>query len=363
MSNSEEVLLRFASFENVGKDAWNGLVGQSEFPSVFQSFGWLTSWWETFREPSWELLLLGISDGKRLFGLAPLFSAPASVRWGHQRVVRFVGDEHADYSTFIVEPGRPEVVALCIEELQRLARRGTRVELLEVPESTTLARTLLAMGARRASRMDLVHTTECPRVALAGDEEATKRLLGKDSLKRHTSKLRKLGAVTVEHLRQAEQIAPLLDRFFHQHIARWSVTSYPSLFLKAKNREFYERLVRVLAPDGYLVFTVLKLDGTPVAFHLGFRSYGDFYWYKPSFEIRLAHVSPGEVMLRELFVMASSEGYAAFDFLRGNEPFKRRFASSNRTNLSFVIRRSAIEQRIRRAGRWMKRGIKTALVR
>lgn len=68
-------------------------------------------------------------------------------------------------------------------------------------------------------------------------------------------------------------------------------TRYPSLFLKSKNCAFYQNFVPVLAEDKQVIFTVLRLDSQPVAYHLGLVSYGDFLWYKPSFDVSLLSIS------------------------------------------------------------------------
>jgi CelD/BcsL family acetyltransferase involved in cellulose biosynthesis len=361
MLQSPVAVRRITRFEDVGKEAWDELVTRSEYPSVFQSYGWLTSWWNVFREPSDELILIAATHGENLLGIAPLYKSTAGMGRG-RHTVRFVGDGHTDYSTIIVDRDRTDVSDRILADMASLARLHVILELLEIPEHTTLAQRLRALTASSQYAVDLSGSTVCPRLPLDRDGDTVAAVLKKDSLKRHTAKLRKLGAVTVEHFTSRDAIVPLLDAFFEQHIARWSVTKFPSLFLKDKNREFYRRMVDAVAPEGHVVFTTIKLNGEPVAFHLGFRSCGEFYWYKPTFDIRLAHVSPGEVLIRELFAFAAAQGFSAFDFLRGDEQFKSRFASSFPRNLSFVLRSHRLERSVRRIGRRAKRWVRQRLI-
>jgi hypothetical protein len=60
-----------------------------------------------------------------------------------------------------------------------------------------------------------------------------------------------------------------------------------------------------------------------------------FIWYKPTFNTAFRRYSPGEILLGSLIEYARAEGCTFFDFARGDEAFKRRFASSTEHNVSF----------------------------
>ena len=130
----------------------------------------------------------------------------------------------------------------------------------------------------------------------------------------------------VRHLRSSAEILPWLESFFAQHERRWRETDSPSLFAQPAQRDFYRRLAACADAAGWLRFTVLLADSSPVAFHFGFAHQGSFLWYKPSFDVALARRSPGEVLLRQLILAAQAEGMQNFDFGLGDETFKRRFA-------------------------------------
>jgi CelD/BcsL family acetyltransferase involved in cellulose biosynthesis len=105
-------------------------------------------------------------------------------------------------------------------------------------------------------------------------------------------------------------------------------TDSPSLFQEPAQRMFYRRLSESLSASGWLRFTRLCWQGRPIAFHFGFQYRGSFLWYKPSFDILLARHSPGEVLIRQLLLLALDEDAHTFDFGLGNEAFKQRFATS-----------------------------------
>src|SRR5439155_1445099 len=80
---------------------------------------------------------------------------------------------------------------------------------------------------------------------------------------------------------------------------------------------------------------VLEVESQRLAYHLGFEFDGRFSWYKPAFGVNLWEFSPGEVLLRHLFKYARDHRLREFDFTRGDERFKSRFA--NRVGKNYTL--------------------------
>ncbi len=318
----------WSHFDELDPASLGDLLACSDFASVFQTREWLSAWWETFRRPSWELRLVGEKDGDRLTAFAPLFLDRRENR------MSFVGVPHGDYGLLITPRDAPDGAAALIAHLQKLAAGGTTIELAQIPAQSVCAAHLRALS-EHSFRVSRARDHVCPALPLTAN--AVSAAVQKKSARRHAADLRRLGNVTVKHLATEAEIMPWLDRFFQQHVDRWAGTGFPSLFLNAANRQFYGRLVHLLAPAGRLIFTIILVDGEAVAFHFGLGFSRTYYWYKPTFDVRYSRASPGEFLLLELFAMALERGYARFDFGRGDEPFKRRYASEYPENENFVL--------------------------
>jgi CelD/BcsL family acetyltransferase involved in cellulose biosynthesis len=113
-----------------------------------------------------------------------------------------------------------------------------------------------------------------------------------------------------------------------------------------------------------LLFTIVTLDGHPVAFHYGFVHERRLLWYKPSFSPPHAHLSPGEVLIAELFHYCHTHGLSEFDFTIGDTPFKQRFTNVKRYNTQFHTFRNGFWQQLSYADRTLReRAKRVRLVR
>jgi CelD/BcsL family acetyltransferase involved in cellulose biosynthesis len=125
----------------------------------------------------------------------------------------------------------------------------------------------------------------------------------------------------VHHLRRTREVLPRLDQFFAEHAQRWPEFADPT------QQEFFRRLTVAGGEARWLRFTVVELDGRPIAHHFGFSHAGTYLFYKPSYAIEHAKHSPGTVLLRATLLAARAEGAASFDLGLGDEPYKARIAT------------------------------------
>ena len=297
--------------------AWESLWAQAG-ATVFQSAPWMRA------------CVAVAPAGRRHFAVwdgvgAGLFEVDANgARW--------VGTGSSDYLDFLVAPG-PDRDARVVRLCRAALRECPTVDLPNLVDETG---TVAALLSARGVFATVVHEMSAPTM----DASAAPEALRKKSLRRHENKLRRRGWVATRHLTTAAEIAPRLDPFFTQHRARWAGSPYPSLFHDPRQRALYRALVRELSGSGWLRFTEVHLDGAVVAAHLGFVQGGRYYWYKPCFDPALAHLSPGEVLLKHLIERAVEEAVAEFDFTIGDEPFKQRFATRSRTVRRLHVTRS-----------------------
>jgi len=305
---------------------WRALPGRQ----VFTTFGWVRACWHARggRHPLHTPVVL---SGGRVVGILPLVA--------EDRRLRFAGAPFADYNDLICAPDdAPAVAALVLAALERVEAPLQHCVLENLPEGSALLSGLDRLMPSMRSRVRLLPGQSCPTLLLGEErEEILTGILSKRSLRRHQNKLRRLGSLRFHHLEDRGEIRRHLPRFFEQHIHRRALAGDRSHFLESESRRFYEHLIETLDPGRELRFGVLDLDGRPLAYHLGFELNGRFTWYKPTFDVDCWDLSPGEVLLKSLFEYAQERGVEEFDFSRGDEAFKDRFANHVRQNQTLYV--------------------------
>ena len=83
------------------KEEWEDLYQNSPLATPFQSWAWLYSWWEFYGE-DYELRLVTVRDGDLLVGLMPLV---LEVQWGYFGRLLFVGIGPSDHLDILAREG------------------------------------------------------------------------------------------------------------------------------------------------------------------------------------------------------------------------------------------------------------------
>jgi CelD/BcsL family acetyltransferase involved in cellulose biosynthesis len=330
---------------------WNQLLQQSPTNTIFQTFEWLESWWEVFGEAYRLQVLLGFADDT-LVAAAPLVLSKKRHYARHVTCLEFMGGMPSDYLDFLAR-GR-----VSLHGLVNTLHSAVTWDLLNLDRIPADSPTLTVLAEEFPGWRGTQFFCDSCSAYVFGPGQDGSEVLGKKSIRRHVSGLHKAGTVAVRHLTQAELITPELDVFFDQHVTRRAQTAEPSHFVDPHYRTFYRLLTERLAPRGWVLFTVVTLDSQPVAFHYGFVYGRRLLWYKPTFSVAHARLSPGEVLIAELFQYCRAQGLRELDFSIGEESFKNRFSNVKRHNLQFRAFRHSLLQQVNYADRALREGAK-----
>lgn len=81
---------------------------------------------------------------------------------------------------------------------------------------------------------------------------------------------------------------------------------------------------------GAVIDVLTGADGVPVAAAFGFEDDTSYYLYNSAYDPDASHASPGVVLIAMLIENAIAAGHVAFDFLKGDEPYKFRLGAEPR---------------------------------
>ena len=154
---------------------------------------------------------------------------------------------------------------------------------------------------------------------------------------------RKLRSLRREHevrfrlTRTADEVPADLSTLFRLHDARWAGRSEPSALADPAIRAFHLEFARAAFERGWLRLTVMEVDSVPIAALYGWLIGGRWSYYQAGFDPAWSRRSPGLLLLAETIRQAIEERASEYDMLRGDEAFKRRFATSSRTVRTLLL--------------------------
>lgn len=328
------VIRELSDLELVSSD-WNRLWRLDPCRRAFQDFGWTLAWIRSFGyQRSLHTFLLYRAEV--IVGILPLVLTNGQLR--------FVGYSVNDYNTILADPRYvDQVVQMALDHLRNSCRFATKIVLENIPEDSPLFVFAKRADGNLKDHLEVQQAYLCSRLVLGENRsDILAGLLNKDSLRRHSKRLMKTGPLEFRHIEDQEEAERHLDAFARQHIRRAALAGRTSLFSGEAGRAFYHELARRLDLRDIVRFSVLEWNGKPVAYHFGLQIDGTYVWYKPAFDVDLWAFSPGEVFLHSLFSFFQRTDTKVFDFTKGDEAFKQRFANVTEYTYDLTIHGSAI---------------------
>lgn len=304
----------------------NVLIEQQPSVGVFVSRAWLSGF---FAEPpdGAEPSLVIFRESGRLRGVLPI-----AIRRGltHQQVSLLGGGFGSDRVDLIAargfEAGCADTFLAWLDDM--LGRRAFVLTLRDLPVESPLWGALHRINAERAWRMTVqpreVHTLpylDLPEVWSSTIEERLHRQ--PRSIDKHRRWLERRGAVAMDLLKDAGEVADAFETLRALLHARWRNTSHGSVLDDPRLVRFHRRVLPLLLRDGRLRMFRLSVDGRPVAVYYGLAA-GRWWGYcSVGYDREWAgRIHLGQLVLAAAVDRASQAGATEFDFLKGAERVK-----------------------------------------
>lgn len=310
---------------------WNALAG--ELP--FRSFAWTQTWWQHYREPNSSLWMLAVLDEQdELVGIAPWYLQHTKT---HGRIVRFLGSGEvcSDYLTILAEPELTTEVAWALADW--LAGEGaSQWDLLDLNgvEADDLAVVSLRERlAEHGHRVDVQLEEACWRAELPSDWNQFLATLSKSRRERTRALLRRgvdTGRATVHRVTTQDELNRAFEVLIELHQKRRNSLDQSGCFASPRFSAFHRDIASQLLGLGQLRMQWIELDGRPVAAEYSFVGGSTVYYYQGGFEPEVADERPGWLSFAISLRGAIEEGYRAYDFLRGDEPYKASWGATQR---------------------------------
>ena len=313
----------------LGPDAWNRV----ERASPFMSWAWHRAWAES--APAGEL------DACRVFvtphAVLPLRLAKVRFRRAWVRALIWaIGDTGCPDELDVPAGAETDWDALAAA-LDALPWQV--VILSNLAEPAPHANRLFDALRRRGHAVRNGTLWSCPALELPSSWHAYLGTLSAN--RRQILRRKERGLVRDRAARLVDYGADRLDEgwghLLRLHEQRWDG---PGAFRDPRAARLQREFAGEMARRNQLWLTTLDLDGQPAAAWYGFTNGDTVYFYQGGRDPRWERESVGLVLMGMMIRRAIERGYRVFDFLRGDDPYKKQWTTARRTTTETVVFRS-----------------------
>jgi CelD/BcsL family acetyltransferase involved in cellulose biosynthesis len=263
-------------------------------------------------------------------------------------VLQTIAHDAGDYGGVILVRRHAEAVDALLDQCVTRLRNHAAVVLSRLPTDSVLVARLRAAATDPTRTAKLVVTENeladavCPYTDVRDGYNLTKHLK-KHKIRQRMRRLGEKHEVAFEY-HTGPTLDEGLDRLVAVHEARWQEREeeMQGLFADSDHAEFLLDGIRALDRAGWLRLLTLTADGRTVSAELDFDFAGRVYMFKGAFDPSFGEYSPGQLTHYRVFEDGIARGVEEFDFMRGDHPYKRRWANADRALVSVTLTRPGL---------------------
>ncbi|HZQ18392.1 MAG TPA: GNAT family N-acetyltransferase [Terriglobales bacterium] len=318
-----------AQLHEIAQD-WGQLHQHCPGATPFQRPEWVLAWMDVFSPK--DIVTIEVRHDNRLIGIAPLLIYPRE----QERVLAFMGGGVSDYLDLLAQPEHADDVVFTVLEVATKIVGWDTLDLTDLSANSTLQRTVLA-------HFSTPHD-HCSALALAPTENELLQLLSKRqraNLRNAGSRLKRAGESRFEVAVQ-DTLPEFLSELFRLHASRWSQAGQPGVLADERLKAFHEKVAPKLLAMGHLRLYRLSLKQRTIAVVYALADRSTVFCYLQGFDPQFAFVSPGTQLMFFAIQDAVRLGSRKFDFLRGEEDYKRHWRAQTEITYRLQISRSEV---------------------
>lgn len=296
------------------REIWTELAAKSR--NIFATWEWNETWWRHFAGDGEPTFLECRDPGDSApFAILPLYET----RLGPVRVLRLIGHGPGDVLGPICAPSDDARAGRALREALRRAGGP----------SLLLAERLPGGPSADVVAGEILNREANPTLEIQGRswEEyiKTRSRNLREKLRRSGRKIQQSHAVTYRLCNDRMRLDLDFKDLMRLHRAQWGSSN----FAKERVVAFHHELISALSDRGWVRLWIMEVDGEQAAAWYGFRFQGIEFFYQSGRDPRFDSHSVGFLMLVHTMKAAFEDGLDRYAFLRGDEPYKGRFATAD----------------------------------
>lgn len=345
-----------AEIDEIAED-WNRLAAETPFCR----HEWLAAWWRHYEQPGQEAFVLVVCDDDgAVAGLAPWYRRDAAFSG---RTLAFLGSGEvcSDYVTVLAAAEQSERVAEALADWLFGEGRDEwdTIELDGIDQPTVEQETsaIAALLRKLRSRGCLVHQRQrigAWRLELPGDWKTYASRLSKSrrgAVRTIERRYFETGRAVVRAAESTSDVERGLAILHDLHQRRRESLGDAGCFASPRFAAFLTDAAGRFHALGHLRLQWIELDGRPVAAEFDLSSNDTVFHYQSGIDPDAMQDRPGWLMQISALKLAIEQEYRAFDFLRGDEPYKSWWRAERRPLVELRIVAPRFSARLRH-GAW-----------
>jgi CelD/BcsL family acetyltransferase involved in cellulose biosynthesis len=326
--------ITFEDFLALGH-AWNAALEKSLENHIFLTWEWLSTWWKHYGNRNREFLVITARDNGKIFAAAPLMNTQYKL-WGFTlRKIEFLGTPASDYHSLLLTVQGQNYAKQMLECALNTVNDWDCLELREVPDNSITATALRGVAGQGLCFAEKTQSI-CRYVPLPTNFENYFSSLGpqfRRNFRRARKKLRRNFNASYQAHCEPDDVDHNMEVFIELHQKRWRARRQAGVFGVQTFRGFHKEVAEAFARRGWLILFILRLDDEPVAAAYCFKYGNKLYGYLSGHNPEYSEYSVGNLLLLHMIETSIKRGLAEVDFMRGDEPYKKRWNARLRRNL------------------------------
>jgi CelD/BcsL family acetyltransferase involved in cellulose biosynthesis len=303
-----EVVDKYSRLEQIGRE-WPVFAQRIRRLTPFQLPAWLLTWWRHFG--GGELRVFLFRDEDAIAAVIPCFLH----QWNGRKQLTLIGSGISDYLEPAIAPERQAEVIDCLRRYLIETDDWDICDWQDLDGTTPLS-----------ALAGLQEDTPCTEIELTGAFEKYWAKRGKDlrrNLRRYGERADKMGPSEFS----VTNDSALIEELIRLHGIRWQKQGEAGMITANNSAEFLRDITRQFEHLDMLRFLSVRFRGEVVAISVGFLYEWRFYSYLSAFDPAYEILGFGRRLLHDALRYAYEQRYKAWNFCRGEEPYKFSFGA------------------------------------
>ena len=323
------------------KGDWDRLSRSVDRPNVYTSYNWFKAWYPRLAKDRVQSLrpnVLVLSRDGVVSGIAPLVASVAYKFGVSLRRFHFAWQDHSwDYNDLVLGDDMPDQIVSLVQYLKREARTWDYIDLRDLRDTGAISHIETALERAGLPYRTFAEDERCPYMPIECSWEETMQKhsrFTRREFRRFTGRIREgfRTRVVEDPSREPELLERMISIEAQKRVG--GTLSVPFL---GRYAEVFKSLFETLGPQGWISVVVLECKDRLVAWQLLYRCGKKLWGYMTAYDHTYADLSPGTILISAVIDYAFANGFDEFDFLKGEENYKLRWATDFHRTYRIVI--------------------------